>query len=574
MNTTFQTMDPSKKYRPYPQIDLPNRSWPNNILTKPPIWLSTDLRDGNQSLIDPMDIDKKVRMFELLVQLGYKEIEVGFPSASQIEFDFVRKLIEENRIPDDVTIQGLTQARTDLINRTVESMLGAKNAIVHVYNATSPLFREVVYNKTPEETIEIAVNGIKDIKAALATLPTDVYAQTNWRLEYSPETFSMTELPFAKQICEAVMDEWGATPDNKVILNLPTTIEVATPNVFADQIEWMHTNLKNRNAAIISVHPHNDRGTGTACAELAILAGADRVEGCLFGNGERTGNVCLVNLAINLWSQGIHPGVDYSNINEVIRIAEECTQLPVGARHPWAGELVFTAFSGSHQDAIKKGLTRQKDRETAANGKTIAWEVPYLPIDPADLGRSYEAVIRVNAQSGKGGMAYLLERDYGLTLPRILQVDVARAVQVLADETGKELSSEQIYEVFCEEFLNKTSPIEYINHTISHHTGVETLRAQLKVNGEAVLIEGNGNGPLSAFVHALNQKLGSKFSVAHYSEHDIHSDQTGEDAQAACYVQVAHADYAPAYGVGIHENIVTASLLAVVSAMNRSGVAQ
>ena len=572
MNTTFKTMDPSKKYRPYPQIDLPNRRWPNNVLTKAPIWLSTDLRDGNQSLIDPMDIDKKLKMFDLLVQIGYKEIEVGFPSASQIEFDFVRKLIEEKRIPDDVTIQALTQARTDLINRTVESLVGAKNAIVHVYNATSPLFREVVYSKTKAETVDIAVKGIQDIKAALAALPADVSAQTKWRLEYSPETFSMTELEFSKEICEAVMSEWGATPNNKVILNLPTTIEVATPNVFADQVEWMHTHLANRESAIISVHPHNDRGTGTACSELAILAGADRVEGCLFGNGERTGNVCLVNLAINLWSQGIDPEVDYSNINEVIRIAEECTQLPVGARHPWAGELVFTAFSGSHQDAIKKGLTRQKDREAAANGDTIMWEVPYLPIDPADLGRSYEAVIRANAQSGKGGMAYLLERDYDLTLPRLLQVEVARAVQLLADDTGRELSSEQIHDVFVEEFIERKTPVEYIDHTISHHTGVETLRAQIKVNGQDRVIEGRGNGPLSAFVQALNASLGTKFSVGHYSEHDIHSDQAGENAQAACYVQVAHADFSPAYGVGIHENIVTASLIAVVSGINRSGV--
>lgn len=569
MNNTFQTLDPAKKYRPYPQVDLPNRQWPNQTLSHPPIWLSTDLRDGNQSLIDPMDIDQKIKMFELLIQLGYKEIEIGFPSASQIEFDFVRKLIDENRIPDDVTIQALTQARTDLINRTVESMIGAKNAIVHVYNATSPLFREVVYNKTKEETVSIAVNAISDVKAAIAALPEQVRNQTHWRLEYSPETFSMTELPFAKEICEAVMQEWGATPTNKVILNLPTTIEVATPNVFADQVEWMDTHLNNRESAIISVHPHNDRGTGTACAELAMLAGADRVEGCLFGNGERTGNVCLVNLAINLWSQGIHPGIDYSNINEVIRVAEECTQLPVGARHPWAGELVFTAFSGSHQDAIKKGLTRQKDRQSASD-EQVMWEVPYLPIDPADLGRSYEAVIRVNAQSGKGGMAYLLERDYGLTLPRLLQVDVARAVQVLADETGKELSSEQIYGVFKQEFVERKTPITLLDHTVSHHTGVETLRAQILVNGESRVIEGTGNGPLSAFVHALNQSLGSKFSVTHYSEHDIHSDQTGENAQAACYVQVGHTDAAPSYGVGVHENIVTASLLAVISAINRN----
>lgn len=566
MKTVFKTMNPADKYIPYPQIDLPNRQWPNNILTKPPIWLSTDLRDGNQSLIDPMDIDQKIKMFELLIKIGYKEIEIGFPSASQIEFDFVRKLIDENRIPDDVTIQALTQARTDLINRTVESLVGAKHAIVHVYNATSPLFREVVYNKTQDETVEIAVNGIRDVKNAIANHPN---CGTQWRLEYSPETFSMTELTFAKEICEAVMDEWKATASNKVILNLPTTIEVATPNVFADQVEWMHVHLKNREAAIISVHPHNDRGTGTACAELAMLAGADRVEGCLFGNGERTGNVCLVNLAINLWSQGIHPQVDYSNINEVIRIAEECTQLPVGARHPWAGELVFTAFSGSHQDAIKKGLTRQKNRESKEKGKTVAWEVPYLPIDPVDLGRSYEAVIRVNAQSGKGGMAYLLERDYGLTLPRLFQIEVARAVQVFADDSGKELSSERIHEIFCDEFLARQSPICYINHTIQHQNGVETLNALITVNGVQKTIEGTGNGPLSAFVHALNKELGSHFSVAHYSEHDIHSDQAGENAQAACYVQIAHADRTPAYGVGIDENIVTASLIAVISAINR-----
>lgn len=566
MKTIFKTMNPADKYKPYPQIDLPNRQWPNNILTKPPIWLSTDLRDGNQSLIDPMDIDQKIKMFELLIKIGYKEIEIGFPSASQIEFDFVRKLIDENRIPDDVTIQALTQARTDLINRTVESLVGAKNAIVHVYNATSPLFREVVYNKTQDETVEIAVNGIKDVKNAIANHPN---CGTQWRLEYSPETFSMTELNFAKEICEAVMDEWEATASNKVILNLPTTIEVATPNVFADQVEWMHVHLKNRNAAIISVHPHNDRGTGTACAELAMLAGADRVEGCLFGNGERTGNVCLVNLAINLWSQGIHPQVDYSNINEVIRIAEECTQLPVGARHPWAGELVFTAFSGSHQDAIKKGLTRQKNRESKEKGKTVAWEVPYLPIDPVDLGRSYEAVIRVNAQSGKGGMAYLLERDYDLTLPRLFQIEVARAVQVFADDSGKELSSERIHEIFCDEFLARKSPICYIDHTIQHQNGIETLNATISINGVQKTIEGTGNGPLSAFVHALNQELGSQFSVAHYSEHDIHSDQAGENAQAACYVQIAHADRMPTYGVGIDENIVTASLIAVISAINR-----
>jgi 2-isopropylmalate synthase len=565
MNNSFKTINPAYKYQAYPQIDLPNRQWPNKILTKAPIWLSTDLRDGNQSLIDPMDIDKKLRIFELLVKLGYKEIEIGFPSASQNEFDFVRKLIDDNLIPDDVTIQALSQARTDLINRTVESLAGSKHAIVHIYNATSPLFRKVVFDKTPDEVINIAVNGVKDIKNAISGL---YDCPTKWRLEYSPETFSMTELPFAKQICEAVMLEWGASIDNKVILNLPTTIEVATPNVFADQVEWMHKNLKNRESAIISVHPHNDRGTGTACAELAILAGADRVEGCLFGNGERTGNVCLVNLAINLWSQGIHPQVDFSNINEVIRICEECTQLPVGARHPWAGELVFTAFSGSHQDAIKKGLSHQKNKTTPT------WEVPYLPIDPADLGRSYEAIIRVNAQSGKGGIAYLLEKNYGLVIPRLLQIEVAKHVQLQADKTSQELTSSEIYTVFMQEFIRTKQPIEYIGHNVSHINNSEILNAAININGVQQTIHGSGNGPLSAFMQGLNAALKSTFSIAHYAEHDIHSDIDGQNAKAACYVQIYDTaktgeDNASSYGVGIHENIVTASILAVISAVNR-----
>ena len=566
MNDTFRTLDPAKKYTAYPQIKLENRQWPNNVLTQPPIWLSTDLRDGNQALIDPMDIDKKLKLWDLLVSLGYKEIEIGFPSASQIEFDFVRNLIDGGRIPKGVAIQALMQGRTDLINRTAEAMAGAEIAIMHVYNATSPLFREVVFQKNRQQTIDLALKAIDDIKAAIAQYP-----QTKWVLEYSPETFSMTEADFAVEICTAVMERWGASPSNQLIFNLPATIEVSTPNVYADQVEYFHKNIPNRDSVIISLHPHNDRGTGTACAELGMLAGADRVEGCLFGNGERTGNVCLANLAVNMWSQGIHPGIDFSNIMEVVQIVEECTQLPVSPRHPWAGELVFTAFSGSHQDAIKKGLTRQKERQTAAGDEPVKWEVPYLPIDPADLGRGYDAVIRVNAQSGKGGMAYLLERDYGLELPRLLQVEVARAVQVLADETGKELTSEQIYDVFNQTFVTPEGKVRYVKHKIEHEDGVETVTATIQVNGEEKVITGTGNGPLSAFASALNQAVGTKFSVTQYSQHDIHP-EVGDTAQeAVCYVQVAHADQAPTYGVGLHSNIVTASFLAFVAAMNRNG---
>ena len=381
----------------------------------------------------------------------------------------------------------------------------------------------------------------------------------------------MTEADFAVEICAAVMARWGATPQNKMIFNLPATIEVSTPNVYADQVEYFHKNLPNRDSVLISLHPHNDRGTGTACAELGMLAGADRVEGCLFGNGERTGNVCLANLAVNLWSQGIHPGVDFSNIMEVVQVVEECTQLPVSPRHPWAGELVFTAFSGSHQDAIKKGLTRQKERQTAVGNEAVMWEVPYLPIDPADLGRGYDAVIRVNAQSGKGGMAYLLERDYGFELPRLLQVEVARAVQVLADETGKELTSEQIYSVFNKTFVEPSDKVRYVKHSIEHQDGVETISATIVVNGEEKVIQGQGNGPLSAFASALNQTLGTKFSVTQYSQHDIHPEIGNTSQEAVCYVQVAHPDQAPTYGVGLHSNIVTASFLAFVAAMNRNG---
>ncbi len=423
--------DPSAKYRPFQPIDLPDRRWPARTITRPPIWLSTDLRDGNQALIDPMDGERKLRMFRQLVKIGFKEIEVAFPSASQTDFDFVRKLIEEDLIPDDVTIQVLSQSREELIRRTFESVRGAKRVIVHLYNPTAPLFRRVVYGKDKAGIVEIAVNGAKLFKECAAEQP-----GTDWRYEYSPECFTMTELDFAKEICEAVMDVWEPTPQKPVILNLPATVEVATPNVYADQIEWMDRNLSRRESVVLSLHPHNDRGTGVAAAELAVMAGADRIEGCLFGNGERTGNVCMVTLALNLYSQGINPGLDFSDMGSIIRTAEYCTDLPVHPRHPYAGELVFTSFSGSHQDAIKKGLAAQQ--EAQAQGREL-WEVPYLPIDPADVGRTYEAVIRVNSQSGKGGIAFLLERDYGLSLPRLLQIEFSQVIQRITDATGKEL---------------------------------------------------------------------------------------------------------------------------------------
>ncbi|MEO5764204.1 MAG: 2-isopropylmalate synthase, partial [Casimicrobiaceae bacterium] len=447
--------DPSQKYRPFPPIDLPDRTWPGKTITRPPIWLSTDLRDGNQALIEPMDAERKLRMFMQLVKIGLKEIEVGFPSASQTDFDFVRKLIEDDLIPDDVTIQVLTQSREELIRRTFESVRGAVRAIVHLYNPTAPLFRRVVYGKDKAGIVDIAVQGAKWFTECAAEQP-----GTDWRYEYSPETFTMTELPFAKEICEAVMDVWQPTPARPVILNLPATVEVSTPNIYADQIEWMHTNLSRRDSVVLSLHPHNDRGTGIAAAELALMAGADRIEGCLFGNGERTGNVCLVTLGMNLYSQGIAPNLDFSNMGEIIRTAEYCTDLPVHPRHPYAGELVFTAFSGSHQDAIKKGLAAQRDAEAA--GREL-WEVPYLPIDPADVGRTYEAVIRVNSQSGKGGIAFLLERDYGLALPRLLQIEFSQVIQRIADATGKELAAAEIRAAFDREYVMASLPITYLD---------------------------------------------------------------------------------------------------------------
>jgi 2-isopropylmalate synthase len=553
--------DPAQKYRPFPTIDLASRQWPTRTLTRPPIWLSTDLRDGNQALIDPMDADRKLRMFRELVRIGFKEIEIGFPSASQTDYDFVRKLVEEGLIPDDVTVQVLTQSREELIERTFESLRGVPRAIVHLYNPTAPLFRRVVYGKDKDGIVDIAVQGARWFAQCAAAQP-----DTDWRYEYSPETFTMTELDFAKDICEAVMDVWQPTPRKPVILNLPATVEVSTPNVYADQIEWMHTHLTRRDAIVLSLHPHNDRGTGVAAAELGVMAGADRVEGCLFGNGERTGNVCLVTLGMNLYSQGIDPGLDFSDMGRIIRTAEHCTDLPVHPRHPYAGELVFTAFSGSHQDAIKKGLAAQQ--EAVAQGNPV-WEVPYLPIDPADVGRTYEAVIRVNSQSGKGGIAFLLERDHGFSLPRLLQVEFSQVIQRITDATGREVPSAEIRTVFEREYVAATEPVGYLDHRAQHVAvgGLEQVSARLTLDGIETLLTGAGNGPVDAFVHALREDAGFDVHVLNYHEHGVGA---GEDANAVAYVQLRVAGQHTVYGVGVDPNIVTATLRAVLSAVNRA----
>jgi 2-isopropylmalate synthase len=544
--------NPAAKYRPFAPIALHDRTWPGKTITQPPIWMSTDLRDGNQALIEPMSLDKKLRFFDMLVQIGLKEIEVGFPSASQTDFDFVRKLIDENRIPDDVTIIVLTQSRDELIRRTVESAVGAKHAIVHLYNSVAPVFRRVVFNMTREEITNIAVTGTRLVKELVAQYP-----QTQWGFEYSPESFSTTELDFSRDICDAVSAAWGPTPEHKMIFNLPSTVECSTPNVYADQIEWMSRELARRDAIIISVHPHNDRGTAVASAELAVMAGADRVEGCLFGNGERTGNVDLVTLALNLYTQGIDPGLDFSDIDAVRQVVEECNQLPVHPRHPYVGDLVFTAFSGSHQDAIKKGFAQQKP--------DALWEVPYLPIDPADLGRSYDAVIRVNSQSGKGGMAYLLEQEFGLQLPRRLQIEFSRAVQKVADESGREIAAADIHAIFTSEYFDQVTPFAYGAHKmVEDSTKEETVQIELELleNGTKIARKGGGNGPIDAFVHAL----GLDIKLMDYHEHAIGS---GADARAACYVELRLANGPTLFGAGIDSNILTASFKAVLSAVNR-----
>jgi 2-isopropylmalate synthase len=555
---------PFHRYHAFPPVDLPDRTWPGRRITRAPRWLSTDLRDGNQALIDPMTPARKRKMFDLLVSMGYKEIEVGFPSASQLDFDFVRSLVEEDVVPDDVTISVLTQAREDLIERTVQSLVGVDRANVHLYNATAPLFRRVVFNVGRDECRSIAVRGTELVmKYAEELLP-----GTELGYQYSPEVFTGTELDFSVEVCESVMDVWQPDADREIIVNLPATVEMATPNVYADQIEWFSRHLSRREFAAVSLHPHNDRGTAVAATEQALMAGADRVEGCLFGHGERTGNVCLVTLGLNLFSQGIDPMIDFSDIDEIRRSVEYCTQLPVHPRHPYAGDLVYTAFSGSHQDAIKKGL-EALERDAGAAGIPIAdypWEAPYLPIDPHDVGRSYEAVIRVNSQSGKGGVAYVMKAEHRLDLPRRLQIELSRVVQEHTDVEGGEVSAEQIWQMFSDEYLLRRAPLALNSvHTSSAAGGVDALTVNVYVDGEPRLLQGTGNGPIAAFVAALND-VGYDVRVLDYAEHALSS---GGDATAAAYVECAVGDRV-LWGVGLDANIVTASLKAVVSAVNRA----
>ena len=550
---------PIEKYQAYRPVDLPDRRWPGRSITEPPVWCAVDLRDGNQALIEPMDGARKRRMFDTLVKMGFKEIEVGFPAASQTDFDFVRSLIEEGLVPDDVTIQVLTQARPHLIERTMESLVGARKAIVHLYNSTSTLQRRVVFGMDRAGIIDIAVKGAELIRELRPSLN-----GTGLRYQYSPESFTGTELDFAKEVCEAVMAVWQPTPENKVILNLPATVEMATPNIYADQIEWFDRNVRDRDCIVLSLHPHNDRGTGVAAAELGVMAGADRIEGTLFGNGERTGNVDLVTLGMNLYSQGVDPGIDFSDIDALRAVAEYCNQLPVHPRHPYAGDLVYTAFSGSHQDAIKKGM----DAMAASNSGL--WEVPYLPIDPRDVGRGYEAVVRVNSQSGKGGVAYLLQSEYGLEIPRGLQIEFSRIVQEIADGTGKEITPKRIWDSFRETYVESLRPFEFIEHRTvpdTHASERRVLTAKIKVDGKVTEIGGQGNGPIDAFLDALQKHGDVAVKLVEYHEHAV---GTGADATAAAFVALAGPDGETRWGVGLHANIVTASLQAVVSAVNRA----
>ena len=555
-------VDPSSKYTAFRPIDLPDRQWPGRVITEPPIWCSVDLRDGNQALIEPMNGERKRRMFKTLVEMGYKEIEVGFPAASQTDFDFVRQLIEEDLIPDDVTIQVLTQARDHLIDRTFESIVGSRRAIVHLYNSTSTVQRRVVFNLDRAGIVDIAVKGAERVRAQAEKMQgTEVVYQ------YSPESFTGTELDFAKEICEAVMDVWQPTPDNKTILNLPATVEMSTPNIYADQIEWFHRNIRDRDSIVLSLHPHNDRGTGVAAAELGVMAGADRIEGTLFGNGERTGNVDLVTLGLNLFTQGIDPGIDFSDIDGVREVAEHCNQLPVHPRHPYAGDLVYTAFSGSHQDAIKKGMTAVKQSNSGV------WDVPYLPIDPMDVGRSYEAVVRINSQSGKGGVAYILHSEYGLDLPRKLQIAFSQKVQEHTDTSGKEITAQQIWDLFEATYLASRDPFAFIEHRSvpdTHASEKRQLTAVIEEKGVRREIQGSGNGPIAAFVDALRKDCGVEIRVRDYHEHAVGG---GADAKAIAYVEAEGADGRTHWGVGQHPNIVVACLEAVVSAANQMAAA-
>ncbi|NKY97582.1 2-isopropylmalate synthase [Nocardiopsis alborubida] len=555
---------PFHRYKPFAPVDLPDRTWPSKSITEAPRWLSTDLRDGNQALIEPMDPARKREMFELLVRMGYKEIEVGFPSASQTDFDFVRSLIEGDAIPDDVQISVLTQAREDLIERTVQSLVGARRATVHLYNATAPTFRRVVFRVDREACKDIAVQGTRHVmRFAEQYLGETEY----FGYEYSPEIFVDTELDFALEVCEAVMDVWQPGPGREIILNLPATVERSTPNVYADQIEWMSRSLSRREHVVVSVHPHNDRGTGVASAELAVMAGADRVEGCLFGHGERTGNVCLVTLGMNLFSQGVDPGIDFSDIDEIRRTVEHCTQLPVAPRHPYGGDLVYTAFSGSHQDAIKKGFTAQQEAADAAGApvEEYVWDVPYLPIDPKDVGRNYEAVIRVNSQSGKGGVSYIMQRDHSLDLPRRLQIEFSQVIQKFTDAEGGEFAAGRIWEIFSRTYLAEGGPVAVLAHrSTTDSDGTYRIEADARVDGEIRELTGTGNGPISAFCDALTD-VDVKVRVMDYVEHSMGGDG---DARAAAYVE-AEIDGRVVWGVGIHSSITTASLKALCSAIAR-----
>jgi 2-isopropylmalate synthase len=550
---------PKGKYRPYPTVDLPDRRWPGRTIERAPTWCSVDLRDGNQALVEPMGMDRKRRFFDLLVRMGFKEIEVGYPAASQTDFDFVRWLVTEGAVPDDVTIQVLTAAREDLIVPTFDAIRGARRAIVHLYNSTSEVQRRVVFGMGRDGITALAVDAARRIRELARAMP-----ETEVVLEYSPESFTGTELEYAVEICEAVMDVWQPTPERQMIVNLPATVEMATPNVYADQIEWFGRTIAQRDSIVLSVHPHNDRGTAVAAAELAVMAGADRVEGTLFGNGERTGNVDVVTLALNLATQGVDPGIDVSEIDRIARVVEHCNRLPIHPRHPYAGELVYTAFSGSHQDAIKKGMSA---RRADPDG---AWEVPYLPIDPADVGRTYEAVIRVNSQSGKSGMAWVLEEDHGFALPRRLQIEFGRVVQSIADATGEEIGSDTLRAAFEREYLSRDADFAIAAHEVTEDAGAPDgwrVSAELCIDGAARRVAGRGNGPIDAFVRALRDGCGIDVQVSDYHEHAAAG---GAGAAAIAYVEILDADGTAFWGVGRHASIVTASLEAVASAVARA----
>ena len=552
----------ASKYKAFKPIDLTDRLWPSQSIKTSPRWCSVDLRDGNQALIEPMGEERKLRMFNMLLEIGFTEIEVGFPSASQTDFDFVRTIINENLIPNDVTIQALTQARPELIKRTFEALEGAKRAIVHVYNSTSTLQRKVVFRSDEKGIMKIATDGAKWVADESEKFP-----KTDWTFEYSPESFTGTELPYAVDVCNAVNEVWKPNNEKQTIINLPATVEMASPNIYADQIEWMCRNLENRENVIVSLHPHNDRGTAVAATELGVMAGADRIEGTLFGNGERTGNVDLVTLSLNMLTQGIDPNLDFSNINQIMREAEYCNQLPVHPRHPYAGDLVFTAFSGSHQDAIKKGLTEMR------NSNQEIWEVPYLPIDPQDVGRSYEAVIRINSQSGKGGVAYLLEKDHGLSMPRRLQIEFSQVIQKIADDSGKEISPSNVWEKFQSTYLNDSGVYEFIEHNINSKANKDGTQSDeiiigLKFNSQHISIEGMGNGPIDAMINAVKNHFNMDITISDYHQHAISS---GSDAKAVAYSELS-LNGQSMWGVGIHQNTVIAGLQSVISGLNRLSI--